>query len=191
MSDDAALPAPVPPTDYNQRQTWFTSTPDPWEEIVGLAHGGDRTYATTVQRIVMSAEPAQHAAMEEKLLAVLANPELTGAARQFVCRMLGLVGSAHAVPALAPLLASDRTADTARLALDRIEDPAVDEVYRAALDKLHGSAKAGLIGSIGLRRDRAAVSTLAAIAANSTEADTVRTAARRALERINSEEAVR
>jgi hypothetical protein len=172
------------PTDPEQRTNWFTATPDPWREIARLSFGGDRTFASTVERMIVSAEPAQRPAMEKKLLAALGEPELTGAGRLFICRMLGLVGSAACVPAVEPLLRSDRTADVARLALDPIWDPAVDEAYRGALGSLHGSARAGLIGSIGLRGDANAVEALTAIATNSGESPMVRTAAQRAVKRI-------
>lgn len=184
--DDSPSPQTSQSTELQTRTEWFTSTPDPWVEIARLAHGGDRTHASTVSREILSAEPAHQAAMEQRLIAVLADPELTGAGRLFVCRMLAWIGTAACVPAVAPLLESDRTADVARLALDEIRDATVDAAYRSALDKLHGSAKAGLIGSIGLRGDRAAAEALAAIAENAKEAEVVRVAARRALERIEA-----
>lgn len=184
MAVDPPLAEAAERTEVQKRNAWFTSTPDPWREIVRLAHGGDRTFASTVSRMVTSAEPAQHAAMEQKLLEALASAELSGAARNFICRMLGLIGSAACVPAVAPLLHDHRTADVARVALDGIEDSRVDDAYRAALDSLTGSAKAGLIGSMGLRGDRQAVPALMAVVANVAESATVRVAAQRALERI-------
>lgn len=162
------------------RDEWFTTTPDPWIEIARLDYGGDRSFATTVERLVRHAEPAQHAELETKLLAVLARAELTEAARALVCRMLGLIGSAASVPAVAALSQDDRTADDARRALDFIPSAAVDEAYRTALGKLSGAAKAGLIGSIATRGDRAAAAALAAIAADAKEPADVRTAAVRA-----------
>jgi hypothetical protein len=172
------------PTDPDQRSAWFGATPDPWREIVQLSFGGDRTFASTVERMIVSAEPAQRPAMEKKLIEALGAPELTGAGRLFICRMLGLVGSAACLPAVAPLLGDDRTADVARMALDPIWDPSVDEAYRSALGSLHGSARAGLIGSIGLRGDGKAVEALTAIATNSGESAVVRAAAERAVKRI-------
>ncbi len=170
--------------DPQQRNAWFTSTPDPWEEIVRMSHGGDRSHVAVVERRVTSAESAQHAELEQKLIAVLERPELTGAGRLFVCRMLGLVGSAACVPVVAPLLESDRTADHARVALDGIEDPSVDAAYRGALGALHGAVKAGLIGSIAKRGDREARGVLGEIAKDARESSVVRTAAERALQRL-------
>lgn len=172
--------------DTQERDNWFTATPDPWVEIVSLRHDGDRTYASTVNRMITSAEPAQHATMEGKLVEALAQPNLTDAGRQFVCRMLGLIGTPACVPAVAPLLEQDRMADDARLALDGIRDPAVDQAYRAALARLTGRAKSGLIGSIALRGDREALAPLTAIALDPAEPTEVRTIAERAVERISA-----
>lgn len=169
--------------DYEER---FTATPDPWSELATLEPGADRTFASTVRSMVMNAEPAQRPAMETKLLAVLAQPGITATGRMVVCRMLAPIGSAKCVPAVAPLLQDPRTVDAARYALDEIDDAAVDEAYRTALDKVTGPAKAGLIGSIGLRGDRKALAALAAIQGNATEPSVVRTAAARAVERLNA-----
>lgn len=174
------------PTDPQAREAWFSATPDPWREIVRLAYGGDRSFATTVERIVINAEPAQRPAMEEKLLAALRDRELTDAGRVFVCRMLGLIGSRACVAEVAKLVGDDRTADVARMALDRIAEPAVDEAYRGALGKLSGAAKAGLIGSIGGRGDARALEMLKAIAGNEHESAPVRKVAGRAVQRIEA-----
>lgn len=174
----------VAPADPEQRNAWFTATPDPWREIARLSFGGDRTFASTVERMIVSAEPGQRPAMEKKLIEALSAPDLTGAGRLFICRMLSLVGSAACVAAVAPLLHDERTADVGRMALDPIWDPAVDEAYRSALGSLHGSTRAGLIGSVGLRGDVKAVETLTAIATNTGESQIVRKAAERAVKRI-------
>lgn len=163
---------------------WFTTTPDPWHEVALLEFGGDRTCASTINRMVLNAEPAQRPMLEAKLLEVLARAELTDAARQFVCRMLGRIGSKACVPAVAALLADERTADDARLALDFIADAGVDEAYRAALRRLGEPALIGLIGSIGERRDAAADEVLTAIAIDESRSRAVRGAAERAVKRL-------
>src|SRR5690606_33654442 len=145
-----------------KRTEWFTATPDPWQQIVALDYGGDRTFASTVNRMVVSAEPAEHTKMEAKLIEALGQPGITEAGQVFVCRMLGLIGTAACVPAVAPLLGDARSAHAARIALDEIQDASVDVVYRNALGKLSGAAKVGLIGSIVRRRDVEAVHALTA-----------------------------
>jgi hypothetical protein len=86
---------------------------------------------------------------------------------------------------VAALLRDPTTVDAARYALDGIEDPAVDAAYRTSLDVLKDRAKAGLIGSIAMRRDAQAIPALHAIAVKASEPAEVRTAATRALERLN------
>jgi HEAT repeat protein len=155
---------------------------------VALEFGGDRTYATTVRQMIVNAEPAQHPAMQAKLLDALTNPKITDAGRQFVCRMLGLVGTAESIPALAELLNDDGTADVARSALDFMADPAVDDAYRAALSKLTGAAKIGLIGSVAKRPgDTRTIDALKRVASDIKESAGVRIGAKRALEMLGVE----
>lgn len=173
--------------EYRAREAWFTATPDPWEQLATLDYGGDRTYATTVNRMIVKAESAQHSFMEGKLIQVIARPEITSAGRQFVCRMLALVGSAQCVTSVKGLLDRAETADFGRMALDGIEDPAVDDAYRRALGQLNGAAKIGLIGSIAMRGDGSAIDLLTAIALDPAETVEVRAAAERAVEKLFSQ----
>jgi len=80
------------------------------------------------------------------------------------CQKLALIGSVKAVPALAGLLEDEILADYARFALEPVEDPSVDEVFRSALARLKGNQLAGVVNSIGVRRDRKAVSALSKLA---------------------------
>jgi hypothetical protein len=171
---------------FSRREAWFTTTPDPWREITKLSYGSDRTYGTTVHRMIVNAEPDQHAAMETKLLEALAQPELTDAGRAFVCRMLGLVGSRSCVVPVARLLEDDRTADLARSALDFIPDNSVDEAYRAALPRLTGAAKLGLLGSMAMRGSPLAVEDMTGLALDETQPEELRSKAERVVEKISS-----
>lgn len=124
--------------------------------------------------------------METRLLQTLSEPELTEAGRQFVCRMIGLVGTEACVPAVAQLLGNEQTADAARLAFDVLPLPSVDPHYRAALGTLKGAPKAGLIGSIARRGDIQAIDALTAIALDATETPQVRAVAERAVEKLGA-----
>lgn len=187
---ESNVPATVPPTpsvdpsEMAVREKWFIDTPDPWAQIALLEFGGDRTFATDVEQVIRHALPTQHAQLEGKLIAVLDRPELTEAGRLFVCRMLGLIGSSACVPAVSRLLNENRTADVARLALDNIADPSVDAAYRAALPKLRGRAKAGLIGSLAVRGATDLSATLQHAAIDASETPDVRRAAEQALARL-------
>ena len=76
------------------------------------------------------------------------------------CRRLAIVGTKDAVAPLAELLADEKLSHMARYALEPIPDPAVDKALRDALGKLKGGPLVGVIGSIGVRGDAAAVAAL-------------------------------
>lgn len=77
------------------------------------------------------------------------------------CRELAVAGSKKSVPVLAGLLDNAELSHMARYALETIPDPSVDEALREAAGKLEGDLLAGVIGSIGVRRDAGAVDLLA------------------------------
>ncbi|MHC4120875.1 MAG: HEAT repeat domain-containing protein [Planctomycetota bacterium] len=82
------------------------------------------------------------------------------------CRQLALVGTRRSVDVLEGLLHDEVLGDYARLALEPIEDPAVDRALRRALDRLEGKSLAGVINSIGARGDAEAVERLSEFAAD-------------------------
>ncbi len=104
------------------------------------------------------------------------------------CQVLAVVGGPEAVPALAELLHDKQLASYARTALEVIEDPSAGEALRAALPNLDGRMLAGVVTSIGVRGDEAAVPALRELAANSQSE--VANSALAALARIGSEEAL-
>lgn len=160
------------------------ATPDPWEACARLEYGADRSYAWTVREQVIATPPDAYARAEDKLLKSLATPGRTEAGLAFICQMLAMVASAKSVPALAPLLKDAKTTEAARYALERVAGPEADAAFREALAALSGPAKAGLIGSIGVRKDPAAKAALAAIQDSAAEPALVREAATRALARL-------
>jgi HEAT repeat protein len=91
-------------------------------------------------------------------------------------RDLVRVGDKDCVPVLAGMLGDEKLAHRARCALEPIPDQSVDEALRAALDKVNGRLLSGVISSIGVRRDSAAVESLGKYLGN-TDADVVRTTA--------------
>ncbi|MFO1490603.1 MAG: hypothetical protein U1F87_06765 [Kiritimatiellia bacterium] len=97
-------------------------------------------------------------------------------AKEESCRALAQIGTRDAVPALAALLGSEELSHMARYALEPIPDPSVDEALRAALGQLKGRLLAGVLQSIGVRRDAAAVPQLAGCLADP-DAEVARAAA--------------
>lgn len=80
------------------------------------------------------------------------------------CQVLAVVGGPEAVPALAGLLGHEVLADYARSGLEGIADPSAGVALRQALGTLSGRNLAGVVNSLGVRRDRAAVPELQRLA---------------------------
>jgi HEAT repeat protein len=131
--------------------------------------------------------PAARAALEQRLTAHLGAP-FSGAARKFVCRELAVIGSAAAVPALAPLLLDQDLSHMARYALERIPGPEADNALRDALGMAKGDTRVGIIHSVGARRDAGSVSLLARVL---TDDPSSAAAAAKALGEIGTPEAAR
>ena len=124
---------------------------------------------------------------EAKLIAVLKS-DAPRKAKADACRELGRVGTRDAVAPLAALLCNKELSHMARYGLEPIPDPSVDTALREALDKVKGRLEAGVIGSIGVRRDPKAVPALVKRLGDSD--CEVAQAAARALGRIGNLEAV-
>lgn len=86
--------------------------------------------------------------------------------KQDACRGLAVVGTKEAVPALAALLGDEKLSHMARYALEEIPDPASKDALRNALGTVKGLPLVGVIDSIGLERDAAAITTLAGLLNN-------------------------
>jgi len=101
--------------------------------------------------------------VETAALAVLASDAgLREKAR--ACQELGDFGGPASVPALAALLGKEHLADYARSGLEGIKDPSAGEALRTALPTLEGRYLAGVVNSLGVRRDTAAVPALQKLA---------------------------
>lgn len=103
------------------------------------------------------------------------------------CRKLRLVGTARSVPALAELLGDDRVSQAARYALEGIPAPEATVALRRAVRGLSGALKAGVIDSLGWRRDSESVPLLTSLLADNDPM--IASAAAGALGRIGGKEA--
>ena len=100
---------------------------------------------------------------ETAALAVLASgADLHEKAR--ACQELSAYGGPAAVPALAALLEQEHLADYARSGLEGIQDPAAGKALRQALRRVSGRQLAGVVNSLGVRREIAAVPDLQGLA---------------------------
>ena len=100
---------------------------------------------------------------EGALIAVL-GADKPVAEKAAACRDLKTVGTARAVPALAPLLADKDLSHWARWALESMPCPEAGAALREALAKTSGLVQAGIADSLGERRDGEAVAALARLA---------------------------
>ncbi len=73
------------------------------------------------------------------------------------CKQLAVCGTKDAVPALEALLADEKLASWARIALEAIPGSAADDALREAMGAMQGKLLVGVINSIGVRRDAKAV----------------------------------
>jgi HEAT repeat protein len=100
-----------------------------------------------------------HAAEEQELIAILQSS--AGAVEKCAaCQQLRIYGTARSVPALAALLGQERVGHAARYALEGIPGLEAGAAMREALTKTSGPTKAGIINSLGWRRDAESVSLL-------------------------------
>jgi HEAT repeat protein len=101
--------------------------------------------------------------IEARLIRMLASEtSLTG--KDWVCRQLGLIGTEASVSRLAAMLGDPATSEMARYALERIPAPEAIDALRTALPKASGKAQAGIITSLGQRRDARSVAALRGLA---------------------------
>ena len=116
----------------------------------------------------MAAGPARAAAADDEAPVDQRQQELIEVLRSdappqnkaIACKKLAVYGNKDAVPALAALLADEKLAAWARIALEAIPDREADEALREAMGKLEGKLLVGAINSIGTRRDADAVDAL-------------------------------
>jgi len=130
--------------------------------------------ACAVQSLAQTVAPKQD---EPKLIAVLKSADASQKDKIDACRQLAIIGGKDSIAPLAALLGDEKLSHMARYALEPNPDPAVNEVLRDALGKLTGGPLVGVIGSIGVRRDAAAVPALAG-RLNDSDAVVARAAAR-------------
>lgn len=133
---------------------------DPYEGLARFKFGDSRLSLALIEEQIRKSSPAEYKPIEAKLLAVLRATDTPKDAKRYICRWLTVVGSPDCVPALAPLLTDSDLASPARLALEPMLAPAAGAALRDALPKVHGRLLAGLIGSLGIRRDPEAVNAL-------------------------------
>ena len=126
--------------------------------------GADRNVLKPIDDAVVGSHgnAAAQKDLEGKLAAVLGT-EASGAAKDYACRELSLIGSAASVPALAGLLGDEKLSHMARYALERMPCAEAVKAMRDALPKVKGRIKVGVINSLGVRKDAESTAALVAL----------------------------
>ena len=126
--------------------------------------------------------------LEMRLAAVLRS-DASRAGKDLVCRKLARIGTGRSVKTLGALLVDKELSHIARWALERIPDSAAVDSLREALPKTRGLTQAGIIASLGARRDKQAVPALIRLLADADR--NVAAAAVTALGKIGTPQAAR
>jgi HEAT repeat protein len=94
---------------------------------------------------------------QAELIALLKNPGSSEFEKAHAMMRLRQIGTAEAVPAVAPFLSDLRMSVYARNVLESMEDAASTEALRSALSTAQGEPLVGVINSLARRKDRASV----------------------------------
>ena len=113
--------------------------------------------------LALAACPAPAAGERESQMIAILEADSPRATKAITCKQLAVHGTRDAVPALAGLLPDEELTSWARIALEVIPGPEADAALRDALGKVQGRVRVGIINSLGVRRDAAAVDALAAL----------------------------
>jgi HEAT repeat protein len=96
---------------------------------------------------------------ESELIAVVLG-DGPKADKAIACKKLAVCGTAEAVPALATLLTDEELISWARIGLEAIPGPESAAALRDALTRVKGRSLVGVINSLGVKQDVAAVESL-------------------------------
>jgi len=114
------------------------------------------------QQIVAAKDAKARKDLETRAIETLKG-DAPRADKERACRILKIIGTADAVPALAALLPNAELSHMARFALESMPCPEAGKGLREAIAKASGQAKVGVINSVGVREDAAAVGDLAGL----------------------------
>jgi len=130
--------------------------------------GADREALKPIDQAIIAThdDAAARKALEKSLVDAL-DSGISRSAQDYVCRKLRVVGTGQSVKALAALLADEETSHIARYALERIPDEKAAKAMRDALPKVSSKLKPGIIGSLGVRRDKKSIKVISKLLGDS------------------------
>jgi HEAT repeat protein len=111
-------------------------------------------------------DAAARKALEKSLVDILTSG-ISRSAQDYVCRRLRVMGTGQSVKALAALLTVEETSHIARFALARMPNRKAATALRNALPKVSSTLKPGIIGSLGVRRDKKSTAAIAKLLSDS------------------------
>ncbi|MHC4248639.1 MAG: HEAT repeat domain-containing protein, partial [Planctomycetota bacterium] len=168
--------------------------------IRGYASGGSRKPLVAVEELVQyAAASSAFAKTFVPKLAGLLESDASVDCKRFVCGQLSLVGGADEVPVLARLLTNGGSEEARKLrtvargALERMACGEAAAALRAALGNTEGAVLAGVVNSLGERRDAKSGGAIASLLTSHNTADDalVAGAAVEALGKIGGAEALK
>ena len=162
---------------------------NPLEQLASYDYGQDTTAIFNLETTLRGQSPAERAAYEPKILALLAATGTSVAAKQELIRCLLLTDTAAAAPALEKLAATNVLAADVARALAGITDPAADLVLLRLATTATDANCTTFINALGQRRSTVALNALIRIAAKS-ESSTQAEAAIEAIARIGTPDAL-
>ena len=118
------------------------------------------TLFTLIFLVLLSPVLAAQDDAEAARLAVLRDANASLYAKTLACKELAQTGTAASVPTLGAMLLDESLSHPARIALLQIPGPEATEALCNALPNAKGGVLIGIIGTLGERRDAAAVSHL-------------------------------
>jgi len=120
--------------------------------------GSDRNALNPIDQAIVAThdDAAARNTLEKSFVDILAGG-ISRSAQDYVCRKLRVVGTTRSVEALAALLANEETSHISRYALERIPNEKAAKALRDALPKVSKKLKPGIIGSLGVRRDKKSI----------------------------------
>ncbi len=130
--------------------------------------GADRNTLNPIDEAIIAThgDAAARKSLEKGLVNALAGG-ISRSAQDYVCRKLRVVGTDQSIKALAALLPDEKTSHIARYALGRIPDEKATATMRDALPKVSSKLKPGIIGSLGVRRDKKSINAISKLLGDS------------------------
>ncbi len=134
-----------------------TAVADVWRDIGGYKYGDQPNPCEKAEALLQETGIEEYRPIEDKLIGVLTSKTSTQDGKSIACRFLQRIGTERCIPAVSALLDDEILCHYARLALERLECESADKAMREALLNVPDSAKIGILGSLGVRRDRNSV----------------------------------